>query len=156
MIAIIAILAVILFPVFARAREKARANSCLSNVKQLALGVIMYMSDADQTLPPGSNPGFAVGSSHFFPTGTTFYWADGVYPYVKNEQIFLCPSRQGAGTIDYAINFYLYGPLFYHKALGGPHWTDGPPYVPNESQFVDPATKVMLTESWRGQPQLIM
>jgi prepilin-type N-terminal cleavage/methylation domain-containing protein len=44
-IAIIAILAAILFPVFARAREKARANTCLSNVKQLTLGLMMYVSD---------------------------------------------------------------------------------------------------------------
>lgn len=44
-IAIIAILAAILFPVFARAREKARQTSCLSNVKQLTLGCLMYAQD---------------------------------------------------------------------------------------------------------------
>jgi prepilin-type N-terminal cleavage/methylation domain-containing protein len=50
-IAIIAILAAILFPVFARAREKARQTSCLSNVKQLSLGMLMYTQDYDERLP---------------------------------------------------------------------------------------------------------
>lgn len=53
-IAIIAILAAILFPVFAKAREKARQASCLSNIKQLSLGVVMYTEDYDQTYPPAS------------------------------------------------------------------------------------------------------
>jgi len=52
-IAIIAILAAILFPVFARAREKARQSSCLSNVKQLDLAVQMYIQDYDEMLPYG-------------------------------------------------------------------------------------------------------
>ena len=50
-IAIIAILAAILFPVFARAREKARQTSCLSNVKELALALLMYSQDYDETIP---------------------------------------------------------------------------------------------------------
>ena len=50
-IAIIAILAAILFPVFAKAREKARQTSCLSNVKQLGLGLMMYAQDYDEKLP---------------------------------------------------------------------------------------------------------
>ena len=49
-IAIIAILAAILFPVFARAREKARQTSCLSNVKQITLGIRMYAMDYDETM----------------------------------------------------------------------------------------------------------
>ena len=53
-IAIIAILAAILFPVFARAREKARAASCLSNSKQIALGIIMYAQDYDEKLCPSA------------------------------------------------------------------------------------------------------
>ncbi len=52
-IAIIAILAAILFPVFARAKAKAKQASCLSNVKQQALGVIMYLADYDEMFPMG-------------------------------------------------------------------------------------------------------
>jgi prepilin-type N-terminal cleavage/methylation domain-containing protein len=50
-IAIIAILAAILFPVFAQAREKARQTGCLSNVKQIGLGIQMYVQDFDEYIP---------------------------------------------------------------------------------------------------------
>lgn len=89
-IAIIAILAAILFPVFARAREKARQTSCLSNLKQLGLGVAMYAQDYDGFHPTmywipiaGYNSGVSRG-------GLTVL--DAINPYVKNAQIFRCPS----------------------------------------------------------------
>ncbi len=85
-IAIIAILAAILFPVFARAREKARQTSCLSNQKQIALGLLMYASDYDEALP-----GFyykAVDDANW----PLFMWVDAARPYVKNDDIFRCPS----------------------------------------------------------------
>jgi prepilin-type N-terminal cleavage/methylation domain-containing protein/prepilin-type processing-associated H-X9-DG protein len=87
-IAIIAILAAILFPVFARARAKAQQNTCLSNVKQLMLAVIMYCSDYDETLPRDNNGTAMVGGSPQIQT-----WARVLKPYVKNEQIYLCPSK---------------------------------------------------------------
>jgi len=77
-IAIIAILAAILFPVFAKAREKARQSSCLSNVKQMALAWLQYAQDYDECLPPQYWNGR--------------YWAQLIRPYVKNDQIFICPS----------------------------------------------------------------
>ena len=54
-IAIIAILAAILFPVFARAREKARMASCQSNLKQIGLSMLMYAQDYDEVLPIVTN-----------------------------------------------------------------------------------------------------
>jgi len=81
-IAIIAILAAILFPVFAKAREKARQTSCLSNVKQISLGVLQYVQDYDERTPPGGNVDMM---SHAHP------WASAM-PYVKNDQVFACPS----------------------------------------------------------------
>src|ERR1700749_4060371 len=54
-IAIIALLAAILFPVFARARENARRSSCQSNMKQMSLGIIQYLQDADEFFPPVPN-----------------------------------------------------------------------------------------------------
>jgi prepilin-type N-terminal cleavage/methylation domain-containing protein/prepilin-type processing-associated H-X9-DG protein len=92
-IAIIAILAAILFPVFAKAREKARQASCTSNLKQLSLGVLMYASDYDQKFPystPGcvAGPGGQQGSPWWASTGA----------YVKNGQVLLCPS------CDFAYN----------------------------------------------------
>jgi len=79
-IAIIAILAAILFPVFARAREKARQSSCLANAKQLNLAIMQYAQDYDETYPRTSIGG----------TGT---WPNAVMPYMKNWQILICPSR---------------------------------------------------------------
>ena len=85
-IAIIAILAAILFPVFARAREKARQTSCLSNVKEVVLGHLMYMQDYDE-----------VAMSHFWyayglPSNGQL-WMQMLHPYIKNVQIHTCPSR---------------------------------------------------------------
>jgi len=86
-IAIIAILAAILFPVFAQAREKARAASCLSNLKQIGLGALMYAQDYDEIF---------VGSYSYPNTWgecPRFTWMDMIYPYVKNQQLFACPSN---------------------------------------------------------------
>jgi prepilin-type N-terminal cleavage/methylation domain-containing protein/prepilin-type processing-associated H-X9-DG protein len=94
-IAIIAILAAILFPVFAKAREKARQTSCLSNDKQIGLSSAMYMQDFDGTLF-----GHIQGrrDAPYGASGPPGYirWADQVYPYVKNEQLFVCPSNPTA------------------------------------------------------------
>ncbi|MBC7287164.1 MAG: DUF1559 domain-containing protein [Armatimonadetes bacterium] len=80
-IAIIAILAAILFPVFARAREKARQASCESNLKQLALAILMYAQDYDEMLP-----------YHCAYWGKSAFWLQATYPYVKNTQLSICPS----------------------------------------------------------------
>jgi prepilin-type N-terminal cleavage/methylation domain-containing protein/prepilin-type processing-associated H-X9-DG protein len=92
-IAIIAILAAILFPVFAQAREKARQASCLSNMKQQGLAVLMYAQDYDETLPPWWVP-------NPIPTkpanwGSIYYWYVNILPYVKSRDIFRCPSAGG-------------------------------------------------------------
>lgn len=89
-IAIIAILAAILFPVFAKAREKARQASCLSNMKQLGLAVKMYSMDNDDTIMPIT----ASGYTNF---NTIFY---GLQPYIKNTNIFGCPSAPIKFSVD--------------------------------------------------------
>ncbi len=82
-IAIIALLAAILFPVFARAREKARQSSCAGNIKNLGTAVLMYTQDYDETLPL---------AAYFVPPGDALTWHDLVEPYVKSHQIWHCPS----------------------------------------------------------------
>ena len=115
-IAIIAILAAILFPVFARAREKARQTSCLSNMKQIALGHLMYAQDYDEMIVPSL---LYFNSDNLNPP-QTMWWYMRIEPYVKNEQIFLCPSVRGepyaiaGGTTrnyycDYAMNQFIVG-----------------------------------------------
>ena len=89
-IAIIAILAAILFPVFAKAREKARQSSCSSNVKQLALGASMYSQDYDSLYVPKCLDRSGSDMSR--------YWYYLVQPYVKNEQLLRCPSKPWTGT----------------------------------------------------------
>ena len=115
-IAVIAILAALLFPVFAQARESARKASCLSNQKQLGMAIAMYTQDYDEQLPnamngfPGVNqPGGWVYYTAF-PTNETPNSFDvkqgSIYSYVKNHQIFVCPSdAQGRAAGDsYAVN----------------------------------------------------
>jgi prepilin-type N-terminal cleavage/methylation domain-containing protein/prepilin-type processing-associated H-X9-DG protein len=90
-IAIIAILAAILFPVFARAREKARQASCVSNLKQLGLASLMYAQDYDEKYSKCYlyHPGPLVNIRWFWRGATN---PGMLYPYLKNHQIFLCPS----------------------------------------------------------------
>jgi prepilin-type N-terminal cleavage/methylation domain-containing protein/prepilin-type processing-associated H-X9-DG protein len=117
-IAIIAILAAILFPVFAQARAKARQTACLSNLKQIGTGLMMYCQDYDEVLPGNSTLGSngitdprwpdaatahsaGLGEAYgwmqpYDPTnpGTHRIWARDVQPYVKNLQLFKCPQAK--------------------------------------------------------------
>ncbi|HCU34684.1 MAG TPA: hypothetical protein DGT21_04320 [Armatimonadetes bacterium] len=99
-IAIIAILAAILFPVFARAREKARQSTCLSNVKQISLGILMYVQDYDERMPMlySNNPG--VGSC-----GIEYF----IQPYVKSYGVFNCPSSDMERSATATYGSYSYG-----------------------------------------------
>jgi prepilin-type N-terminal cleavage/methylation domain-containing protein/prepilin-type processing-associated H-X9-DG protein len=90
-IAIIAILAAILFPVFAQAREKARSATCLSNFKQIGVGVMMYVQDWDDTYPNNrlfTFPGGGEGSK------LLVSWKTATAPYVKNIDVYKCPSNR--------------------------------------------------------------
>src|ERR1035437_5810752 len=84
-IAIIAILAAILFPVFAKAREKARQTSCASNEKQLGLAFMQYAQDYDERFPCGYE-------QVNLPITYGLGWGGEVYPYVKSTGVFTCAS----------------------------------------------------------------
>jgi prepilin-type N-terminal cleavage/methylation domain-containing protein/prepilin-type processing-associated H-X9-DG protein len=112
-IAIIAILAAILFPVFAQAREKARSISCLSNTKQIGTGYMMYLQDYDETFPPHVSERTApAGTPDTAAARAPFSYKFKLDPYVKNQQVYKCPSglqwpAPSAGkwfTTDYGNN----------------------------------------------------
>ncbi|MEN6303655.1 MAG: DUF1559 domain-containing protein, partial [Armatimonadia bacterium] len=90
-IAIIAILAAILFPVFAKAREKARQTSCLNNEKQLGTAILQYCQDYDEHFPKcytGENGGGSAVRWYYYSPA----YQGSIMPYVKNKQVFVCPS----------------------------------------------------------------
>jgi prepilin-type N-terminal cleavage/methylation domain-containing protein/prepilin-type processing-associated H-X9-DG protein len=137
-IAIIAILAAILFPVFAKAREKARQSNCLSNVKQIMTAHLSYCQDYDEAFcptmpnpaagpflyPAAPSPAASYKSSDGSTTGNFATWMDIVYPYVKNGQVFKCPSNKAwtAGDCYYGYSAALGGYLrsyYLYSSYGG-------------------------------------
>ncbi len=84
-------------PTFIKGREDARRSSCQSNMKQQALGMLQYIQDYDEKMPPARK------------------WVDVLQPYIKSEQVFICPSLQATGTKGngYAFNQYLSQKSYY-------------------------------------------
>jgi len=114
-IAIIAILAAILFPVFAQAREKARSVSCLSNTKQLASALLMYIQDYDEKMVWyfNANQQQALINRGLCPKNYPYdpcpwwqsMWFGLLQPYMKNWQVVICPSK---------VPFFSYGVNGWH------------------------------------------
>ncbi|MBC7528938.1 MAG: DUF1559 domain-containing protein [Chthonomonadaceae bacterium] len=118
-IAIIAILAAILFPVFAQAREKARGVSCLSNLKQIGTGLLMYSQDYDENICPPF-----VGNTG----ANAMTWDRLMQPYVKNQQITTCPSDAYSPKVDVKNNQIVAGGLSRSYTIPshlGWTWWDG-------------------------------
>jgi len=169
-IAIIAILAAILFPVFSQAREKARQASCLSNMRQLGNAWNMYIQDYDEWTPPLA--------TYFSPPGrkaceTWYYaaWYDNLYPYTRNRQLLLCPSRPRRGftpencsylpeyfppgftaedlVCTYAINHYVQADFVIWNPVGSrscyaSYRVTGAPLA----KFRSPASLIAIIEQW--------
>lgn len=94
-IAIIAILAAILFPVLSQARARARQTLCASNTRQIGMGILMYIQDYDETLVP-----VAIASAG----GNGVLWPGLVQPYIKNDQVRLCPDDVHGKNNSYGLN----------------------------------------------------
>jgi prepilin-type N-terminal cleavage/methylation domain-containing protein/prepilin-type processing-associated H-X9-DG protein len=103
-IAIIAILAAILFPVFAKAREKARQASCLSNVKQMMLAHLQYAQDYDETFCRAGR--WNTLREDPVVNGANMWWDQAIAPYCKNVQMFKCAS--GA---SFALGYQMWEPV---------------------------------------------
>jgi prepilin-type N-terminal cleavage/methylation domain-containing protein/prepilin-type processing-associated H-X9-DG protein len=132
-IAIIAILAAILFPVFAKAREKARQSSCLSNIKQLSLGMLQYAQDYDEMFPMVAMTQAAPIYWCPIPGQTTCL----IEPYIKNTQVFKCPS-QSANTYCYGLN---------RRLMGLWSWGTADTLPCNMAEIVAPSQKHMIADS---------
>lgn len=144
-IAIIAILAAILFPVFARARDKARQTSCLSNTKQMGLALLQYLQDYDETFPVDTYD------------NQNTWWGVYVQPYVKNTSIWRCPSRPNATLTQntansnqysaYGINWFFLGTQY----SGWQFTLDGQTYTSvrscNLAAVTHPTQTIMVAES---------
>src|SRR5262249_30654950 len=103
-IAIIAILAAILFPVFAQSRESARRTTCRNNMRQVATATLMYAQDYDEVLPYQgnvANPRADIGNYLISPFAV---WINAVQPYVKNAQVWYCPSSLRHPTVPPTAN----------------------------------------------------
>jgi prepilin-type N-terminal cleavage/methylation domain-containing protein/prepilin-type processing-associated H-X9-DG protein len=145
-IAIIAILAAILFPVFAQAREKSRQTSCASNLRQLGLGAMMYLQDYDDRYVPWYGDGKERGQG----------WSSILMPYVKNEQMFTCPSDGlSRGTPknpkrSYTMNGDWYSPD--KRGLSRSYTSDngtGPALGGySEAEVEQPAATIMFCDRW--------
>ena len=156
-IAIIAILAAILLPVFAQARESARAATCLSNQKQIGTAFVMYAQDYDETFPlerlqDDSATNGDCGSGSLVPG-----WHTELKPYIKSYNVFTCPSNPNntAATEDvdkgYMVSYALNGVLWDGKYGQGPtSYTPSGETVnlaPRDASLAHPADTVMVMES---------
>ena len=112
-IAIIGILAAILFPAFAKARAAAQRTSCASNLRQIGLGLLQYIEENDGVMP------FSAWGGPMNPTNnsTQYKWMDAMYPFIRDENFFVCPSDSGGkyrynrnlATGDESIDYGSYG-----------------------------------------------
>lgn len=124
-IAIIAILAAILFPAFAQAKESAKKATCLSNTRQLSMGVLLYSGDSDDVLPPTQN-------------GDGVLWPDLLAPFVKSARVRVCPDDMAAQN-SYGLNELVF--VDFTDFLPGL-----PPGVPAMSQVQYASATIMTGE----------
>lgn len=137
-IAIIGILAAILFPVFARARENARRSSCVSNLKQIGLGVMQYTQDYDEYLPLNDNgPQWA--------NSQATCWIDEIRPYIKSNQVYVCPSADPAKTDKIFLDYDNTGRPAFSYAINNLYWN-----VAGEKLFEKPAASLASLEDSSG------
>jgi prepilin-type N-terminal cleavage/methylation domain-containing protein/prepilin-type processing-associated H-X9-DG protein len=135
-VAIIGLLAAILFPVFARARENARRTSCASNLKQLGLGIMQYIQDYDETYPCVYL--WAADSQGR-------YWTHDIYPYVKSTQVYVCPSSNANGKFD--INNLGQAQTSVRYGMNNNAFGSGTTQPTKAAQITQPAQLLMLTDT---------
>lgn len=156
-VAIIAILAAILFPVFGQAKLSAQQTKCLSNIRQSGVGIALYLGDSDDQLPVG-----AYGDQYVGPPYTKFAyakgskagalcWADLIQPYVRSVGLLKCPTDSSTAqpskvvpgaALSYGLSCYFFKTTAntIDPTLAGPKL----------SAVTQPADKILIAESSAG------
>lgn len=161
-IAIITVLASILFPVFGRVRETARRSACLSNAKNIGLAMMQYSQDFDERFP--INRYLADTGEPGYPGYKT--WDDAVYPYLKSNQVYICPNAYFENTRTFSMNLFVAGWTNYFSGSGatsctgsdvgnGGYATFGVPnacYRKTASEIPLASNTVLLMEAFVPQP----
>ncbi|MBW3624775.1 MAG: DUF1559 domain-containing protein [Armatimonadetes bacterium] len=145
-IAIIAILAAILFPVFAKARERARQTSCVNNSRQIVTAITMFANDHDEQLPCA----FFNNRPVAFGPDTPAQWKATLYPYLKTPAVFACPSDPyGAEKKVFAQNREADEPASYrYNNTMTARDADGAPAIPASlGDIKSPSDFIVITES---------
>ncbi|HEY3283859.1 MAG TPA: prepilin-type N-terminal cleavage/methylation domain-containing protein [Armatimonadota bacterium] len=146
-IAIIAILAAILFPVFAKARERARISSCSSNMNQIGKGLYTYLGEWDgaypmNRLPDKTHTNISTASGL---DGSTISWKNQLRSYVKSLDVYKCPSNPKADTMDHTgifpVSYAYNGGRFWEYVQGSGY---GPRY---ESDVPEPSETLFILET---------
>ncbi len=144
-IGIIAVIAAILFPVFARTRERARQSVCLSNERQLGAALLLYAQDSDGGMAPciESRP----------PGGAS--WPQIIFPYIRADACFACPDanptrdnllRTGPPRVSYAYNMNVGGILWSSASSGQIALLRAGDSPKTLGQIIRPAATVLLTD----------
>ncbi len=128
--AIIALLAAVLLPALGRARGKAKQVNCLSNARQLAIAVMMYVDENEDTFPPSADYRIATSNAKRI-------WTAKVLPYVQNTEVFSCPSvPNGAFPSNWA-----------ERGVGSIGYTTATAYDPAQSEGFPTLTRASMIDS---------
>jgi prepilin-type N-terminal cleavage/methylation domain-containing protein/prepilin-type processing-associated H-X9-DG protein len=145
--AVIAVLAALLFPVLAQARERARQTACLSNLRQIARAQLLYMQDWDERFPHWFFP----APPRPAPFGEFAYWTEYFQPYLRSPAVFHCPSAHWTWYLpaEEKLAEYALG-TWGRKGRGtqeDPHWQwPGPPL--SLASVVRPAETLSVMDGW--------
>lgn len=174
-LAIIALIAALLFPVISNAREAGRKTRCLSNLRQIGMAIQMYLSDYDETFPMNRFPDAQHPLSHEWGAlqGSSYNWKRALLPYLKSVQVLECPSNSYRWSSEFIENFggeagdesnwawslklpisYAYNGSFFHEGI--PIRVLGEPYQRARflAEIPEPSWLILLTETRVNYPDL--
>lgn len=145
-IAVIGVLSALLLPVLSQAKEKGRMTSCASNMRQLALGLMMYAGDSGQSLPTSTNYEVAEGAPERI-------WVTSLAELLQSEQVFLCPSAKTTRFERYWSGRGWLSIGYSGNTACDPRGLEAPPGKPSLSQIREPSRTVLMADTASGPTQ---